>query len=325
MGNQLAIVEHGQVAETAPQFSFTDMERMALAFAKSGLFGVQTPDQALALCLVAHAEGRHPALAARDYDIIQGRPAKKAEAMQRDFLTAGGKIEWHQLDDACADATFSHPLGGSARITWDLARAKAADLGGKPMWKKFPRQMLRSRVVSEGVRTVFPMATSGMYVPEEVRDFDSDKPATPKALRARDIQADPDANARAKAEQWVADQITAANDATDLDALDAVIQAGNKAVTKLAREHADLHAKVQEAYEARGHALQGYEPEVEETSQSDAIAALRETIEGANGKASWDEASAAFHAIEGTLDDETRDELAAALDARKQYLMRKAG
>jgi len=31
--------------------------------------------------------------------------------------------------------------------------------------------MMRSRCVSEGVRTVCPMATSGMYVPEEVRDM----------------------------------------------------------------------------------------------------------------------------------------------------------
>src|SRR5215467_10992207 len=95
-----------------------DMERMAVAIARSGLFGVRTPDQALALMLVSQSEGRHPALAARDYDIIQGRPAKKAEAMLRDFLHAGGKVEWHKLDDSEADATFHHPQGGKVRISW---------------------------------------------------------------------------------------------------------------------------------------------------------------------------------------------------------------
>lgn len=324
MGNQLAAVEHGGQIEAAPQFSFTDMERMALAFAKSGLFGVQTPDQALALCLVAHAEGRHPALAARDYDIIQGRPAKKAEAMQRDFLTAGGKIEWHQLDDECADATFSHPLGGSARITWDMARAKAADLGGKPMWKKFPRQMLRSRVVSEGVRTVFPNATSGMYVPEEVRDFDDGKPAAPKAVRARDIEAKPDADARAKAEQWVTDQIEAVTNAETLEALDDVIEAGRKAVNKLAREHADLHANVQAAYEARAHVLQGYEPEARALEPADdaSIATLREDIAAVNGAASWKEVAAALNAVEDRLPAEVAAELRAALAERKAALQK---
>jgi hypothetical protein len=151
--------------------SFGDIERLAVSVAKSGLFGIKTPEQALALMMVSQAEGRHPALAARDYHIIQGTPAKKAEAMQRDFMLAGGKIEWHVLDDAHASATFSHPQGGTVKIDWDMDRAKKAEIRN-PMWAKYPRQMLRSRVISEGVRTVFPAATSGMYVPEEVQDFD---------------------------------------------------------------------------------------------------------------------------------------------------------
>jgi hypothetical protein len=154
----------------------SDLERMAKAFAASKLFGVQNVEQALALMLVAQAEGRHPASAAQDYHIISGRPAKKADAMLRDFLAAGGKVEWHTLTDDQADATFSHPAGGAARIDWTLKRAQAAGISN-PMWKKYPRQMLRSRVVSEGVRTVCPGATSGMYVPEEVQDIVHDDPA----------------------------------------------------------------------------------------------------------------------------------------------------
>lgn len=152
---------------------YADMQRMAVSIARSGLFGVRTPDQALALMLVSQAEGRHPALAARDYDIIQGRPSKKAEAMMRDFQTAGGKITWHEMSDTAAIAEFTHPQGGSVTIKWDMVMAKKAGLADKDMWKKYPRQMLRSRCVSEGVRAVFPAATSGMYVPEEVRDFGS--------------------------------------------------------------------------------------------------------------------------------------------------------
>jgi hypothetical protein len=158
---------------------YSEVERMAAAVAKSGLFGVKTADQALALMLVAQAEGRHPALAARDYDVIQGRPSKKSEAMLRDFLQSGGTVEWHELTDTIADATFAHPAGGKVRISWDMKRASAAGLGGKDMWKKYPRQMLRARAVSEGIRTVCPMATSGMYVPEEVQDFQPEKNITP--------------------------------------------------------------------------------------------------------------------------------------------------
>jgi hypothetical protein len=52
-----------------------------------------------------------------------------------------------------------------------LARARKAGLADKDLWKKYPRSMLRSRVVSEGVRAVWPGATSGMYVPEEMADM----------------------------------------------------------------------------------------------------------------------------------------------------------
>lgn len=158
------------------QYDVSDIERMARAFATSKLFGVTNPEQAVALCLIAQAEGRHPASAAQDYHIIQGKPSKKSDAMLRDFLNGGGKVEWHELSDNKADATFSHPAGGSVRISWDHERAKQAQIS-TPMWKKYPRQMLRARVVSEGVRTVFPMATSGMYVPEEVEDIVAERPA----------------------------------------------------------------------------------------------------------------------------------------------------
>jgi hypothetical protein len=191
--NALTIHQPATVIEPA-YHSIDEIGRMATVFAKSGLFGVKTVEQAAALMLVAQADGLHPATVARDYDIIQGRPAKKAEAMLRDFIRNGGAVKWHTLSDAKADATFTHPQGGEVRIDWDMKRAKDAQLGGKDMWKKFPRQMLRSRVISEGIRTVCPMATGGMYVPEEVRDFAPDPVETrsePRQAAALQIEADP--------------------------------------------------------------------------------------------------------------------------------------
>lgn len=145
------------------------MQTLAAAVAKSNLFGAKTPEQALTIMMLAQAEGRHPMSAAKDYDIINGKPSKKAEAMLRDFLAAGGKVEWHKLEDDGADATFSHPQGGTVRISWDEARMKKAQIQNDAMYKKYPRAMYRSRVVSEGVRTVYPSATGGLYVPEEAR------------------------------------------------------------------------------------------------------------------------------------------------------------
>jgi hypothetical protein len=154
---------------------FNDIERMGMALAKSNLFGVKTPEQAIALMLVAQAEGLHPAIAALEYDIIEGRPALKSQAMLSRFLKAGGKVEWHEHSDTRVAATFSHPSGGSINVDWDMERANNAGLAGRNNWRKFPRQMLRARVISEGVRAVYPVATGGMYVPEEVQDFQPEK------------------------------------------------------------------------------------------------------------------------------------------------------
>lgn len=151
--------------------SMSDMERMAEAVVKSGLFGMKTKDEALALMLVAQAEGMHPASAAMEFDIIQKKPARRAQSMLARFQAAGGSVRYTERTDNRVAAIFSHPQGGTVEIDWDLNRAKKVGLGAKDNWIKWPRQMLTARVISEGVRAVFPGATGGFYEPGEVGDM----------------------------------------------------------------------------------------------------------------------------------------------------------
>jgi len=166
-----------------------DIERMALAVAKSGLFGVKTADEAMALMLIAQAEGQHPAIAARDYHIIQGRPALKADAMLARFQAAGGKVEWKEYTDECVAGLFSHPSGGSITVRWTISQAQQIGLV-KPQsgWHKYPRAMLRSRCISEGIRAVYPGCVVGTYSVEEVQDFD-DKPPKAESPKVKDMGA----------------------------------------------------------------------------------------------------------------------------------------
>jgi hypothetical protein len=158
-----------------------EMERMANAIAKSGLFGVTEPLQAMALMLLAQAEGKHPASIAQDYDIIQGRAARKTHSILSRFQEAGGTVRWIELSDKCAKAEFSHPSGGSVEIDWDMARAartkvynkkKGAyeSLADRQMYQSYPRPMLRARCISEGVRAIYPAAIGGMLSVEEAQD-----------------------------------------------------------------------------------------------------------------------------------------------------------
>ena len=168
------------------QVALGDMQVMANAIVKSGLFGMKTADQALALMIVATAEGRHPGSVASDYHIIQGRASLKSDSMLARFQQSGGRVEWHDHTNEKVAATFSHPAGGSLRIDWDMPRAKAAGLGGKDNWRSYPRQMLRARVISEGVRATFPAVLNGMYTPEEVQEFDAPR-TTPRSVKAEPV------------------------------------------------------------------------------------------------------------------------------------------
>ena len=151
----------------------TELEAMASHIVKSGLFGLKRQEEAVALMLVAQAEGRHPGTVAAEYNIILGRPALKADAILARFQQAGGKVEWKDYTDTKVSGTFTHSAGGSLYVDWDMDRAKAAGLGTKDNWKKYPRQMLRARVISDGVRGVYPAVLQGFYTPEEVQDFSS--------------------------------------------------------------------------------------------------------------------------------------------------------
>lgn len=182
MENKQVVVSH----------SVNDMQAMAVAIARSQLFGIQNPDQALALMLIAQAEGLHPAVAARDYSIIKGRPALKADAMLARFQSTGGKVEWIDYTDSKVTGSFVHPASPKpVSVSWTIEQAKNAGLTTKDVWKQYPRAMLRARVISEGVRTCFPGVSAGIYTPEEIQDFDS-KPAA-KVVEAQVEQEKPQA------------------------------------------------------------------------------------------------------------------------------------
>ena len=152
---------------------FEEKVKLAEAFAKSKLFGITDANQVLSLMAVCEAEGIHPAKAVQEYHVIQGRPALKADAMLARFQNAGGKVDWTEYTDERVTGLFTHPHGGSLSVTWTLEQASRIGLV-KPGsgWQKFPRAMLRSRCISEGIRSVFPGSVTGFYSPEEVQDFE---------------------------------------------------------------------------------------------------------------------------------------------------------
>jgi hypothetical protein len=150
-----------------------EVREMATVAAKSGLFpDIKTPEAALALMLLCQAEGLHPVQALRRYHIINGRPAMKADAMLAEFQARGGRVEWKQNTDAICEGVFTAPgVSTPTTVRWTMQDAQTAGVTGNPTWKKYPRQMLRARVISEAVRMTMPEVIVGIYTPEEVGDF----------------------------------------------------------------------------------------------------------------------------------------------------------
>jgi hypothetical protein len=158
--------------------SFKELREIATTMSKSGMFG-KNPDQMLSLMLIAQAEGLHPAIAAMEYDVIQGRPALRGQAALARFQQAGGVVNWIVRTDAEAKAEFIPPKGKPLTVSWTMEKAKRMGLAGKDNWNKQPGVMLTWRCVAEGIRAVFPACLNRMYLAEEVQDFEPMRNVTP--------------------------------------------------------------------------------------------------------------------------------------------------
>lgn len=164
---------------------FVEMESMASYIVHSKLFGAKDQAQAMSLMLIAQAEGLHPMTAVQDFDIIQGRPARKTHSILARFQAAGGSVAWQEITKDRACGVFSHKQGGSLEVEWTFEQAKKAGLTGKDNWAKYPKAMLRARCIAEGVRAVFPGAIGGMLSVEEAEDTIASQP--PKDMGKADV------------------------------------------------------------------------------------------------------------------------------------------
>jgi hypothetical protein len=176
MPREVAIQQQQAAAVPAPAYSFAEKMEMARMVASSGLFpNVTNPQSAMTLMMLCEADGLHPVEAMRRYHILHGRPAMRADAMQAEFQAKGGRVEWVESTEEACEAMFRHavhaPNGFPVRVTIEEAKERGL-YNTNPNYKKYPRQMLRARCISEGVRAVLPGIVVGVYTPEEVEGFE---------------------------------------------------------------------------------------------------------------------------------------------------------
>ena len=158
------------------KYTIPELEIIANKIYKSGLFqNIKSPEQAFSIMFIGQSEDVDAAQSVLRYNVILGRLAKNADALLTDYIRLGGKVKWIQYEDDVCEAEFTYQSTGTIKIKWDIDRSKRAGLYNKigDMYKKYPRQMLSSRVISEGVHKSNPSVCQGLYTPEEVMDFDN--------------------------------------------------------------------------------------------------------------------------------------------------------
>ncbi len=145
----------------------------AKRFVDSGLLpaAIKTPQQALTIMQMGRELGIPATYALRNIHVINGKPVAAAEllmALVRRTYGQGAIRVKESSNDACTVEYREQGWDGVSSLTFTLEDAKRAKLDGKDVWRAYPRAMLRSRAVSEVVRTAFPECIANLYTPEEL-------------------------------------------------------------------------------------------------------------------------------------------------------------
>ncbi len=149
--------------------SIDAIEKVGVAIAKSGMFGVERVEQGFILALQCFTEGLPPMELCKRYHLIQGKLSMRADAMLALYRERGGRVKWVKYDADAAQGEWTFE-GQTQTISYTANDAKLAGMlpakGGG--WAKFPAEMLRARCISKSVRMLCPEVVTGTYTPDEV-------------------------------------------------------------------------------------------------------------------------------------------------------------
>ena len=189
------------VSKTEPSSNFYSkvndpihaMQVMGEMIAGSGMFGCTKTEQGMVLAMQCMAEGVPPLELAKTYHIIDGKLSMRADAMLGRYLSKGGKVKWTERSDKRVAAIWTCDGNDiEIAVTFDeMIKNGVAGTAGKikANWQKHPRQMLTARCISEAVRLLMPQIVAGIYTPEEVQDFSTERPQQAIPVRPAPQQA----------------------------------------------------------------------------------------------------------------------------------------
>ena len=194
MKNELATTE-GALTKLDGFSSVEDMKKWAVTVLDSGLLPHSITDAEQVITIVQHGKelGLTPHIALNNIHVISGRPTLSS-VMLGSLLKRHG-VEWvwdHDFeiikddkgepeiatDGAMNRRTTIHfywkskitgrVMDAPFSITW--AQMVIAGNTTKDNYRRLPKEMLRARTLSAGIRALFPEVLSGFYTEVEIQD-----------------------------------------------------------------------------------------------------------------------------------------------------------
>jgi hypothetical protein len=157
--------------------TFADLVGMGEQLARTGFLPdhIKTGPQFAAIVMTGRELGMAPMRAIRSFHMVKGKVVEDAASQLARFKSAGGRATFDHLDDVRATLTLTHPNGDKHTETWTIDDAKKAGLLNG-LVGKFPRAMMRSRVITAGLKSLGWEGAVGAYDPSELVES-HDEPA----------------------------------------------------------------------------------------------------------------------------------------------------
>ena len=151
-----------------------DLREKALIALKSGLLpeSIKSPEAALTIAMRGSELGMSPMQAFASIYVVKGKPSLSSQSMLALALQRipGLQVNWIETTPTKAVVEIVRPPSKAFVSEFTMEDAKAAGVTGNGTWRAYPREMLRWRALSSGLRVTCPDILQGMYSVEELQD-----------------------------------------------------------------------------------------------------------------------------------------------------------
>jgi hypothetical protein len=147
------------------------MKTMANDLSASGLLPEayrKNPPSVFVAIQLGRELGLQPMQAITGINVIKGKPTISPVLMAA-LIMSSGKGTYHvkQFTDEISEIDFTRD-GSTTKMTFTIEDAQKAELAHGVNWKKYPKNMLHARNMSNGARMIFPDVVQGLYTTEEI-------------------------------------------------------------------------------------------------------------------------------------------------------------